>query len=114
MPTVQWELTTFSQLSCLSDMEIIQKIRSCRIHLNPASSLEVSAARRFFHALLRVNSRLLKDPDFITLVENYLIFRNFCRELAGAEPLRDIECAVSGGPLLMYGLSRPMGPFGLP
>ena len=35
-------------------------------------------------------------------------------ELANAEPLRDIEFSVSGGPLLMYGLSRPMGPFGLP
>ena len=113
MPQVYWELTTFSQLSCLSDMEIIQKIRSCIIHFNPASSLEVSAARRFFNGLIRVNSRLLRDPDFISLVENYLIFCNFCRKLAGAETLRDIECAVSGGPLLMYGLSRPMGPFGL-
>ena len=113
MPTVQWQLTTFSQLACLSDMEIIQKIRTSRIHFNPASSLEVSSARRFFHGLLRVNSRLLRDPKFITLVENYLIFCNFCRELAEAEPLRDIEMAVSSGPLLMYGLSRPMGPFGL-
>ena len=38
----------------------------------------------------------MRDPNFITLVENYIVFCNFCLELAGAEPLRDIECSVSG------------------
>lgn len=108
------ELTTFSQLAVLSDMEITQKLGSVRLHFNPCSPIEISSARRFFHSLLRVNSRLLRDPIFIPLVENYLIFCNFCLELANAEPLRDIECSVSGGPLIMYSLSRPMGSFSLP
>ena len=109
-----WELTTFSQLSVMSDMDIIKKLGSIRLHFNPCSPIEISSARRFFHSLLRVNSRLLRDPIFIPLVEHYIIFCNYCLELANAEPLRDIECSVSGGPIIMYGLSRAMGAFCLP
>ena len=95
-------------------MEIIRELRTCQIHFNPTAALEVAAARRFFHGLLRLNSRLLREPDFIALIEHYLMFLQFCKELRGAEPLRDIECSVSGGLILMYSLNRPMSHFSLP